>query len=158
MSELSLTIIKLGFLAVLWLFVLSAISVIRTDLFGARVPRQAGPPAARKPKPVKQPKSRVKKGEPSRAVVIEGASVGAAAALGDAPLTIGRGQDCELRVDDEYVSTKHAVLRRENGSWYVEDLGSTNGTFVDGSRIHGPTRVDRGAPFRVGKTIVELTK
>lgn len=157
MSELSLTIIKLGFLAVLWLFVLSAISVIRTDLFGARVPRRSGQPAARKPKPVKPPKSRAKKGEPSRAVVTEGASAGATAPLENEPLTIGRGQECDLRVDDEYVSTRHAVLRRENGSWYVEDLGSTNGTFVDGSRIHGPTRVDRG-PFRVGKTIVELTQ
>lgn len=158
MSELSLTIIKLGFLAVLWLFVLSAVSVIRSDLFGARVSRRSGAPAARKPKPAKQPKSRSKKGEPSRAVVIEGTSVGIEAPLADAPLTIGRGQDCDLRIEDEYVSTRHAVLRRENGSWYVEDLGSTNGTFVDGSRIHGPARVAQGAPFRVGKTIVELVK
>lgn len=158
MSELSLTIIKLGFLAVLWLFVLSAVSVIRTDLFGARVPRQAAQSAPRKPKPPKQPKVRAKRGEPTRAVIVQGANAGVSVPLGDAPLTIGRGPDCDLRVDDEYVSTKHAVLRRENGSWYVEDLGSTNGTFVDGSRIHGPTRVARGAPFRVGKTIVELTK
>lgn len=161
MSELTLTIIKLGFLAVLWLFVLSAVSVIRSDLFGSKVSRAGA--AARAERPVRtgptpdRPRRR-KRGEPTRAVVVEGASKGMSVGLDEGPLTIGRGEVCELRVDDEYVSTRHALLRRENGTWYAEDLGSTNGTFVDGSRIHGPTRVGQGVPLRVGKTVVELTK
>lgn len=160
MSEFSLTILQLGFLAVLWLFVLSAVSVIRTDLFGTRKPRQSGAAGSRKPakpkpaKPSKAPRS--KKGDPSQAVVIDGASAGASAPLNGTPLTIGRGQECELRVDDEYVSTKHAVLRKQNDNWYVEDLGSTNGTFVGSSRVHGPTQVRPGSSVRVGKTVIEL--
>ena len=158
MSELTLTIIKLGFLAVLWLFVLSAVSVIRTDLFGTRVTQPKPEPKQRgkAPKAPKPPKRR--RGEPAAAIVVEGTSVGQSAPLGDAPIVIGRGAECELRIDDEYVSTRHAVLRPQGGQWYVEDLGSTNGTFVGEARIHKPTAVGPGTPVRVGKTILELQK
>lgn len=157
MSELTLTIIKLGFLAVLWLFVLSAVSVIRSDLFGARV--SGSTKTERAPKPVKPPRPpKRKRGEPTTAVVTQGASAGLQVPLGDAPLVIGRGAECELQIDDEYVSTRHAVLRPQSDSWYVEDLGSTNGTFVGESRIHGPTAIGPGIPVRIGKTIIELYK
>ncbi|MGW5359407.1 FHA domain-containing protein FhaB/FipA [Actinopolymorpha pittospori] len=157
MSELTLTIIKLGFLAVLWLFVLSAVSVIRSDLFGARV--SGSTKAERAPKPVKPPRPpKRKRGEPTTAVVTQGASAGLQVPLGDAPLVIGRGAECELAIDDEYVSTRHAVLRPQSGTWYVEDLGSTNGTFVGESRIQGPTAIGSGVPVRIGKTIIELYK
>ncbi|MFD2077938.1 FHA domain-containing protein [Actinopolymorpha cephalotaxi] len=158
MSELTLTIIKLGFLAVLWLFVLSAVSVIRSDLFGTRVSGSAKSerPQKKPSKPTKPP--RRKRGEPTTAVVVQGASSGLQVPLGDSPLVIGRGGECELQIDDEYVSTRHAVLRPQSGSWYAEDLGSTNGTFVGESRIHGPTAVGPGIPVRVGKTIIELYK
>jgi pSer/pThr/pTyr-binding forkhead associated (FHA) protein len=157
-SELTLTVIKLGFLAVLWLFVLSAVSVIRSDLFGARVPDpKAAERALRRPaRPPRQPRRR--KGAPSVAVVVQGANAGLRVPLGDHPLVIGRGPDCEIQVDDEYVSTRHAVLRPQEDTWYAEDLGSTNGTFVGESRIHGPTPVGSGVPVRVGKTIIELYK
>ncbi|HEY8456222.1 MAG TPA: FHA domain-containing protein [Actinopolymorphaceae bacterium] len=155
MSELTLTIIKLGFLAVLWLFVLSTVSVIRSDLFGARVPSPAR--EARQTRPARPPRrSRRKRGAPSVAVVVQGASAGLQVPLTGAPVVIGRGPECELTIDDEYVSTRHAVLRPQGTTWYVEDLGSTNGTFVGESRIHGPTAVGAGIPIRVGKTIIEL--
>jgi pSer/pThr/pTyr-binding forkhead associated (FHA) protein len=155
-SELTLTIIKLGFLAVLWLFVLSTVSVIRTDLFGARTPNTG---KARKQPKNKSPKSpRKPKGAPAMVMVVQGANAGFHLPLGGAPLTIGRGNDVEIFVDDEYVSTRHAVLRPHDNRWYVEDLGSTNGTFVGESRIHGPTPVGFGTPFRVGKTVLELRK
>jgi hypothetical protein len=90
------------------------------------VPRQSGATAAKnstRTKPTKPPKKRrPKKGVPTTAVVTDGASAGSRVSLEQAPITIGRGHDCELRVDDEYVSTRHAILRRENGNWYVEDL------------------------------------
>jgi pSer/pThr/pTyr-binding forkhead associated (FHA) protein len=156
-SELTLTIIKLGFLAVLWLFVLSTVSVIRSDLFGSRVSgtnRNQRQP--RPPKPSRPPKRR--RGEPSVAVVVQGTSSGLQVPLGEAPLAIGRGSECEIQIEDEYVSTRHAVLRPQGTTWYVEDLGSTNGTFVGESRIHGPTAVGSGVPVRIGKTIIELYK
>ena len=71
---------------------------------------------------------------------------------------IGRGAECDLRIDDEYISTRHAVLRLTTGDWYAEDLGSTNGTFVDNARIHGPTEVGVDSTVRVGKTMMELRK
>lgn len=163
MSELTLTIIKLGFLAVLWLFVLSTVSVIRTDLFGARTPgtqKRAGSGGPRAPK-VRPPKPRSplrQRGVPTVAVIVQGAGAGMQVPLGTAPLTIGRGSDCEIVVDDEYVSTHHAVLRPHTDRWYVEDLGSTNGTFVGESRVHGPTPVGFGSQVRVGKTVLELRK
>ena len=156
MSELTLTIIKLGFLAVLWLFVLSTVSVIRTDLFGSRTPNTGKPRKQPKNKTPKAP--RKPKGAPAMVMVVQGANAGFHLPLGQAPLTIGRGNDVEIFVDDEYVSTRHAVLRPHDNRWYVEDLGSTNGTFVGESRIHGPTPVGFGTPFRVGKTVLELRK
>jgi pSer/pThr/pTyr-binding forkhead associated (FHA) protein len=156
-SELTLTIIKLGFLAVLWLFVLSTVSVIRSDLFGSRVSSTTR--SQRQPKPVKPSRPpRRKRGAPSVAVVVQGASSGLQVPLGESPLAIGRGSDCEIQIEDEYVSTRHAVLRPQGTTWYVEDLGSTNGTFVGESRIHGPTAVGSGVPVRIGKTIIELYK
>lgn len=157
MSELTLTIIKLGFLAVLWLFVLSTVSVIRTDLFGSRTPSTGK--ARKPPKQKKAPKApRKPRGAPAMVMVVQGANAGFHLPLGQTPLTIGRGNDVEIFVDDEYVSTRHAVLRPHNDRWYVEDLGSTNGTFVGESRIHGPTPVGFGTPVRVGKTVLELRK
>jgi pSer/pThr/pTyr-binding forkhead associated (FHA) protein len=157
-SELTLTIIKLGFLAVLWLFVLSTVSVIRSDLFGSRVSRSRknDRPPPRQPKPSRAPKR--KRGDPSVAMVVQGASSGLSVPLAETPLVIGRGADCEIRIEDEYVSTRHAVLKPQGATWYVEDLGSTNGTFVGESRIHGPTAVGSGVPVRIGKTIIELYK
>lgn len=157
MSELTLTIIKLGFLAVLWLFVLSTVSVIRSDLFGSRV--SGSNRSQRQPKPAKPSRPpRRKRGEPSVAVVVQGTSSGLQVPLADTPLAIGRGSECEIQIEDEYVSTRHAVLRPQGTTWYVEDLGSTNGTFVGESRIHGPTAVGSGVPVRIGKTIIELYK
>jgi pSer/pThr/pTyr-binding forkhead associated (FHA) protein len=158
-SELTLTIIKLGFLAVLWLFVLSTVSVIRSDLFGSRVSNTTASRNQRQPKPAKPSRPpRRKRGEPSVAVVVQGTSSGLQVPLGESPLAIGRGSECEIQIEDEYVSTKHAVLRPQGTTWYVEDLGSTNGTFVGESRIHGLTAVGSGVPVRIGKTIIELYK
>jgi len=158
MSELTLTIIKLGFLAVLWLFVLSTVSVIRTDLFGAKVP---GSQPASRASTVRPPKPRSplgRRGTPTVVVIVQGAGAGRHFPLGAAPLTIGRGSDCDIVADDEYVSTHHAMLRPHADRWYVEDLGSTNGTFVGESRVHGPTPVGIGTQVRVGKTVLELRK
>lgn len=162
MSELTLAVIKFGYLAVLWLFVISAVSVIRTDLFGAKAGKasranRGGRNAAAAAPPAPAPgRARRKKGEPTRALVTQGASSGRSAALGDHPITIGRGQECELPIEDEYVSTRHTVLRPYQGAWYAEDLGSTNGTFVGGARIHGPTLIGPGTQVRAGKTVIEL--
>lgn len=161
MSELTLTLIKIGFLAVLWLFVLSAVSVIRSDIFGTKVPTpQAAKPATPTARPAKKaPKVRKpQRGTPGRLQIIEGPNAGQSVALGADPVLLGRGTDAAIRLDDDYVSTRHARFATNGEQWFVEDLGSTNGTFLGSQRITAPTPVGLGQQVRLGKTIVELRK
>jgi pSer/pThr/pTyr-binding forkhead associated (FHA) protein len=159
MSELTLFLIRFAYLAILWIFVLSAISVIRSDMFGARVPetaRGAVPPPSRKAGKTKAPARR--RGSPSHLLVVEGENAGARAELADAPLIIGRGTDAAIRLDDDYVSTRHARVAASGDEWFVEDLGSTNGTYIGSVRITQPTTIGLGVQVRIGKTILELRK
>jgi hypothetical protein len=160
MSELTLFLIRMAFLAILWIFVLSAISVIRSDMFGARVPetaRNGAPAPARKGKAAKAPK-KPRRGAPTHLLVVDGENPGTRAELADAPLLIGRGSDAAIKLDDDYVSTRHARIAASGDEWFVEDLGSTNGTYVGPVRITQPTTIGLGVQVRVGKTILELRK
>ena len=161
MSELTLFLIRVAFLAILWIFVLSAISVIRSDMFGARVPEavrgSAPAPTGRKGKGRTKP-AKARRGSPTHLLVVEGDSPGTRAELADAPLLIGRGSDAAIKLDDDYVSTRHAQVAASGDEWFVEDLGSTNGTYVGPVRITGPTTIALGIQVRVGKTILELRK
>ncbi len=158
MSELTLTLIKLAFLAVLWLFVLSAVSVIRSDIFGARVETARAKPA-RPAKPVRQPRAaRTARNVPRALAVTEGPNSGQTVALDGGPLVIGRGTDAALRVDDDYVSTRHARIATNGEQWFVEDLGSTNGTYLGSQRVTTPVPISVGTPVRLGKTVVELQR
>jgi pSer/pThr/pTyr-binding forkhead associated (FHA) protein len=76
----------------------------------------------------------------------------------DASTTIGRAPECELRIDDTYASQQHARVFGKGGSWYVEDLGSTNGTFVNEQRLAAPAMLTPGDKIRVGTTVVELRR
>jgi pSer/pThr/pTyr-binding forkhead associated (FHA) protein len=160
MSELTLFLIRLAYLAILWIFVLSAISVIRSDMFGARAPEAARAPSSgrksRSSKPAKPAPKR--RGSPSHVLVVEGANAGEKASLDAAPILIGRGTDAAIRLDDDYVSTRHARIAASGDQWFVEDLGSTNGTYIGSVRITQPTTLTLGTQVRIGKTILELRK
>jgi len=78
--------------------------------------------------------------------------------LGTEPILLGRGADATIRLDDDYVSTRHARFVPHGDDWYVEDLGSTNGTYIGSQRISTPMVVAIGVQVRVGKTIAELKK
>jgi pSer/pThr/pTyr-binding forkhead associated (FHA) protein len=164
MSELTLTIIRLGFLAILWMFVLTAVSVMRSDLFGRRVahPQAKRPQAAPAPRPQRREKApkpaKGRRGHPSNLVVTQGALSGTTVRLGDQPVTLGRSQDSTIVLDDDYVSGRHARFYPRDGQWLVEDLGSTNGTYIDRTKVTAPTPVKIGVPVRIGKTVVELRK
>jgi hypothetical protein len=158
MNPLELTLIRIGFLAVLWLFVIAAVGVVRTDLFGPTSRRRRGAPA---PKPIGQP--RPAKPKPSRAapqmlLVTAGALAGTSIGLGDQQITIGRADDATLVLADDYASTRHARLFPQDGQWIVEDLGSTNGTYLDRQKVTQPTPVPIGVPIRIGKTVLELRR
>ncbi len=160
MQELTLLLIRFAYLAILWIFVLGAISVIRSDMFGARVEaavepsrreRRAQEKATRKP--AKPPR-----GAPTQVVVVDGPSAGHSVPLADGPILIGRGSDAAIRLDDDYVSTRHARIGTSEGTFYVEDLGSTNGTYIGSQRLTQATAIQLGTQVRVGKTTVELKK
>ncbi|MFE4665813.1 FHA domain-containing protein [Streptomyces sp. NPDC056716] len=169
MSELTLTVMRLGFLAVLWLFVIVAVQVIRSDLFGTRVTqrgsrRDSGRPqqAARQapPQQRQQPAAgRSRRNAPTKLVVTEGTLTGTTVALQGQTITLGRAHDSTIVLDDDYASSRHArIYPDRDGQWIVEDLGSTNGTYLDRNRLTTPTPIPLGAPIRIGKTVIELRK
>jgi pSer/pThr/pTyr-binding forkhead associated (FHA) protein len=162
MSELTLVLIRFAYLAILWIFVLSAISVIRSDMFGARVAREGGRgqerKAAKAAAKTRSKPAKARRGSPTAVAIVEGGNKGEVVSLDGAPLLIGRGNDAAIRLDDDYVSTRHARIAASGDQWYVEDLGSTNGTYVGSSRISQPTAISLGTRIRIGKTILELRK
>ena len=95
---------------------------------------------------------------PTHVLVVEGRSQGASADLANAPILIGRGPDAAIQLDDDYVSTRHARIAASGDQWFVEDLGSTNGTYVGSRRITQPTVIGLGSQVRIGKTVLELRK
>lgn len=163
MSELALFIVRTGFLAVLWIFIFSIISVIRADLFGQKVVSRVA--SANAPKVVSSPNAPSAPGslvmEPNgsnatKLVIVDGDRTGHVVQLDRRELTLGRAEDSDLIVDDEFASTHHAKLVLINNDWLIQDLNSTNGTFLDGSRVGTPAVVKLNTPVRVGKTVFEL--
>jgi pSer/pThr/pTyr-binding forkhead associated (FHA) protein len=157
MSEIALTVIKVLFLALLWLFIASAVSVIRSDLFGRTVPAPDQPAPQELERPAPPPKkSKRTRGEPRVLVITQGSQTGQSADLSNGLILIGRGAETQLSLDDDYVSTRHArVVSGENGI-YIEDLGSTNGSYVNGQRITAPTTITLSDTIRIGRTVMRL--
>ncbi|MEV7559877.1 FHA domain-containing protein [Streptomyces sp. NPDC048331] len=169
MSELTLTVMRLGFLAVLWLFVIVAVQVIRSDLFGTRVTQRGsrrggasaggGAPQQAGGRQAAPPQQRQRRGAPTKLVVSEGILTGTTVALAGQTITLGRAHDSTIVLDDDYASSRHArIYPDRDGQWIVEDLGSTNGTYLDRTRLTTPTPIPPGAPIRIGKTVIELRK
>lgn len=170
MSELTVTLLRLGYLVVLWLFVLATVGVLRRDLYGTKIVRRlrrepaagarrtggptTAPPAEAAPA---RPAAPARTG-PSRLAVTSGPLRGTTLPLSMSGILVGRAPACTLVLDDEYTSSRHARVFPQYGEWWVEDLGSTNGTFVDDMRIVEPTAVEPGTPIRVGQSTLELQR
>ena len=154
MTGLTFTLVKVGFLALLWLFIALVANVIRTDMFPrvalARADGAAEPDALPNPKR----RGRHQAGQP-QLVVVAGAGVGDAIPL-TGEITIGRTADCTLDIDDDFASSRHARVYRDAEGWIVADLGSTNGTYINGVRLTGPTRVGEGDLVRIGRTQLKM--
>jgi pSer/pThr/pTyr-binding forkhead associated (FHA) protein len=178
MSELTLTIIRLGLLVLLWIFVFSVVGVLRGDIYGTRVtsrkPRKpaaaarsgatvgapaAGPAAAASVASAgRPPKRQPHLAHPRTLVVTQGPLTGTTLPLREAGTIIGRNPECALVLDDDFASGRHARIFTRDGAWFVEDLGSTNGTYLGSERLTNPTRVEAGSTLRIGKTVVELRR
>ena len=155
-----LFLLRAVILVLLWGFVIAAIVAVRHDVFGTRRTAKAAAGAARAPapRPAAKPAPSKKSAGPRKLVVLEGPLSGQSFALSGAPITIGRADDSTLVLSDDYVSTRHARLVPRGDDWLVEDLGSTNGTYLDRQKVSGPTPVRPGVKIRVGKTVMELRR
>jgi pSer/pThr/pTyr-binding forkhead associated (FHA) protein len=154
-SALALQVMRFGFLALLWLFVFAAVRVIRGDLRTSGQARVATPPARRRGSRSAAP-SGGSNGRPTQLVVTEGGLQGTRIGLTGAPVLIGRANDSTLVLTDDYASTRHARISLQDGMWLVEDLGSTNGTYLGHRKLDGPVPMEVGVPLRIGKTVLEL--
>jgi pSer/pThr/pTyr-binding forkhead associated (FHA) protein len=155
MQGLVLQLTRAGFLTLLWLFIWSVLRILRTDIYaptGAVMVRR-GLSIRGVLLPSRQPRTGAR-----HLVVTEGPLTGARIALSDQPVLIGRADDSTLVLTDDYASTRHARLSQRGSEWYVEDLGSTNGTYLDRVKVTTAVRVPVGTPIRIGKTAIELRR
>ena len=187
MSELTVTVIRLGLLALLWAFVFSVVGVLRGDLYGTRVVSRTREPrgkqgrraqrdrdqrderqrgqqeqrrgqAASPPAPRPSRQSRKLRRGPTHVIVTEGSLSGTSVPLSDAGLLIGRNPECALVLSDDFASGRHVRIYRRDDGWYADDLGSTNGTWLDDQRISEGARLEVGSRLRIGQTVLELRK
>jgi pSer/pThr/pTyr-binding forkhead associated (FHA) protein len=170
-SELTLLLLRIGFLVLLWAFVFAVVYSLRSDLFGVKVRRMPEPQAAAVPAaavaaaPAKAPAaaSPAKGGKATtstvtRIIITSGPKSGLELPLGTEALTIGRSSESGLVIRDDYTSSHHARLLLWGEQWMIQDLDSTNGTWHDGARVNAPVPVLVGAPIKVGATTFELRK
>jgi len=168
MSELTLFILRFGFLGLMWFFVFAVVYALRTDLFGQKVRKlpateMAAPPLQSTPAPVSAARAaNIGKGGTSlgatRLVITGGAKEGLEIPLPGEQLTIGRASESGLVIRDDYTSTHHARLLLWKDGWVIQDLDSTNGTFLDGTRVIVPTQVPVNTTVKIGTTSFELRR
>ncbi len=178
MSDLALFLVRAAFVVVLWIFIFTIISVVRSDLFGQKIVRKVVkanspqvlstpilPPSAGQPATPSvgfaQPESKLNKNAkpaivPERLLITAGDKAGYQLKLQNRDITIGRAETSDLVIDDEFASTNHARLFKANGVWMVEDLKSTNGTYLDGEKVTAAVALTLGSEVRIGKTAFEL--
>ncbi|WP_146340705.1 FHA domain-containing protein [Nesterenkonia sp. NBAIMH1] len=162
MSELAITVLQFGLLLLLWILILSIIAAQGRDMMVSRRTRggaanaaaPAGQAAGAEQATVQQaPAQRPK---PRRLVVSEGPHVGTEVTLGSSPVMLGRAQECTVVLEDDYSSGRHARLFPQGSRWFIEDLGSTNGTWLGDEQLTRASTVEPGDRIRIGKTVLEL--
>src|SRR3954452_4162425 len=155
MQGIVLQLTRVGFLLLLWLFIWSVLRILRTDIYAptgaVMVKRGLALRGTLLPS-----RGQRRSSTPRQLVVTEGALAGTRIRLGAQPVLIGRADDSTLVLTDDYSSTRHARLSPRGSEWYVEDLGSTNGTNLDRAKVTTAVRVPMGTPVRIGKTVIEL--
>uniref|UniRef100_UPI0040483C8C FHA domain-containing protein FhaB/FipA n=1 Tax=Aquiluna sp. TaxID=2053504 RepID=UPI0040483C8C len=160
MSELALFLVRIGFVAVLWVFILSLLSVIRADLYGRRVISRI----AKQNAPSLSSGAASELGiedadsfEPSQIAILTGRNAGSSLSIdGKKEILIGRAATSDLVIGDEFASSLHAKLVLVGEDWVLQDLNSTNGTFLDGKKVTTPATVRAGMNIRIGTTNFEL--
>lgn len=148
MTDLLVAVSKIAFVALLWLFILMVAEVVRKDMFGRRVPVSA----LARDTAVEAPVST----GPLRFSVTQGEQQGLSIPATET-INLGRSADSTFVLQDDYASARHAqIVQRDNGSWMLRDLDSTNGTFVNGRRVSEPIEIAPGDIIRIGRTLMRL--
>jgi pSer/pThr/pTyr-binding forkhead associated (FHA) protein len=157
MPDSLLTALKLIFLGVLYLFFIRVLRAVWVELREPKSVQVAV--AAPAPRPARESRAPSAGNAPERLVVLEPADqYGQSFELGD-ELTVGRAIGCGIALpDDTFVSTLHARVFRRDGALFVEDLGSTNGTFVNDHPVTGTVAFHKGDRLQVGKSVLELSR
>lgn len=150
-----LTLLKLVLLALLYLFLYRAVRAVVTDLYGPGKRAAAPPPRPRIAQA--SPPRRARK-IPKELVVHPPSGSPRVVALDDSPVRLGRAEDAHVVVDDVYVSDVHAEISLSDDGWAVRDLGSTNGTYLNGAKVTQATPLTAGDQLRIGKTRVEVRR
>ena len=163
MPSPALRFLEYVFLALLYLFILRVVRAVWVELREPRlVPMAPGPPnGAALAAPVVSPATRGGgRSSPKKLVVVEPDKArGTSFPLEGGELTIGRAAGCAVTLpDDSFVSQVHARVFRRGEDYWVEDLGSTNGTLVNGRKLDAAVPVRRGDRLQVGRSVLELQK
>jgi pSer/pThr/pTyr-binding forkhead associated (FHA) protein len=158
MPPIFLLAVKVAFLVVLYLFVARAVRAVVLDVFGPRAERRrprSRPTAPSRPVPRTGP-GRPARRQPRELVVSD--EGGRRTVPLNGSMTVGRAATCDVVLADTYVSNVHARIYERDGGWWLEDLGSTNGTYVNRTRVSTPTAVGPGDEIRMGKATLELRR
>lgn len=163
-SDLAFTVFRVGYLALLWLMIFGTVATLRRDIFGTVVTPRGK--ERRSTDKVRRDDRRERRearraghdASPHNLLITGGPLVGTMLPLGTAPIVIGRAPSSTLVLEDPYSSSRHARLSEVDGHWWIEDLGSRNGTFVDDERIDQPREIHPGTIMRIGQTTLELVK
>jgi len=154
MQGLVLQLTRAGFLLLLWVFIWSVLRILRTDIYAPTEAVMVRRGLALRGTLL--PSRGQRRTVPRYLIVTEGSLAGTRITLGAQPVLIGRADDSTLVLTDDYASTRHARLSPRGSEWYVEDLGSTNGTYLDRAKVTTAVKVPMGTPVRIGKTAIEL--
>lgn len=154
MSELVVSIFRVAFLVALWWLVWRVVVVVRRDLLA---PRDAKPltPARSIRLPNQRPALRTRKAA-KHLIITDGPLQGTMIPLGTSPIVIGRAVDATVVLEDDFVSNYHTRVFPHDGYWLVEDMGSTNGTWIDREKVIAPTALTPNAHLKIGRTTLEL--
>jgi len=150
-----LTILKFCFLALLYLFFVRVVRAVWTEVTGPRPAAVAAPAPARREK---QPRPTASRRGGGRLRIVEPDQLKGRTFDIAGELTIGRAAGCQIPLDDSYVSQLHARVFQRDGELLVEDLGSTNGTYLNRKKVDGPAPMRRGDRLQIGRTVLEVTR
>jgi hypothetical protein len=152
-----LTLLKYAFLAILYLFLLRVLRAVWVEMHEPK-PSPLGTAAPTPPGAVPAPGPSGRTGPERLVVVTPGTQKGMEFPLGD-EVTVGRAGGCGvLLTNDTFVSQLHARVFRRDGKLYVEDLGSTNGTYLNKKKVSAPMPIRKGDKVQFGRTTLEIRR